>query len=192
MVIFLTGFMASGKTVVGRRLAEAMNCAFADTDQMVERRAGKTIAELFASEGEEEFRRLEGEAVRGASGLGDAVVALGGGAVVREENWTALGGEGVVVVCLSVTPDAVMARVEGAQDRPLLAGLDASDRLAKVRRLLAERAPYYARAAIRIQTDSMTVEQVVAEILDQLRKQGARGATGRSVDSWPGKQDGEG
>lgn len=178
MVIFLTGFMASGKTVVGRRLAQAMNYAFTDTDQIVERRAGKTIAELFATEGEEEFRRLEREAVRGAAGLSDAVVALGGGAVIREENWTALRGEGVVVVCLSVTPDAVMARVEGAQDRPLLAGLDAPERLEKVRRLLAERAPYYARAAIRIQTDCRTVEQVVADILDQLRRQGLWGPTG--------------
>ena len=85
-VIVLTGFMATGKSEVGRRLAKRLGRAFIDTDRMVESRAGKSVAAIFTSEGEATFRRLEREAIAEAVGHADIVVALGGGAVLDAEN----------------------------------------------------------------------------------------------------------
>jgi len=82
--IFLIGFMGSGKTTVGRLLADRLGWAFADLDDLIVRSAGLTVAEIFAREGEEGFRRRETEAVRGAAGRQRSVVATGGGAACRE------------------------------------------------------------------------------------------------------------
>src|SRR4249920_2152552 len=97
--IVLTGFMGTGKSEVGRRLAKRLGRAFVDTDQLVEARAGKTIAAIFAEDGEAAFRVLERDAVDTAAARGEAVIAVGGGAVLDAANVARLRAAGVLV-CL--------------------------------------------------------------------------------------------
>src|ERR1700752_1096640 len=118
-LIVLTGFMGSGKSEVGRRLARRLGRAFIDTDELIEAHAGKSVASIFADDGEAAFRRLERDAVADAARRGEAVVALGGGAVLDPANVTVLRAAGVVI-CLTARPDAILARVGRGADRPLL------------------------------------------------------------------------
>jgi shikimate kinase len=162
--LILTGFMATGKTEVGRRLARATSRAFVDTDNLVEVAAGRSIPEIFAAEGEARFRVLEHEAVRQAVAVPDAVVATGGGALLDPESRQLLLAAGPVV-CLTATPEEILRRAgASAADRPLLAAATATERLAKVRALLEARDATYRMATHRIDTTGRSVDDVVAEI----------------------------
>jgi shikimate kinase len=164
-VIVLTGFMATGKSEVGRRLARCLGRAFVDTDQMIESRAGKSVAAIFASEGEPEFRRLERAAVADVVTHAEAVVALGGGAVLDPANVACVRQAGVLV-CLTARPDTILARVGDVTRRPLLAG---GDPRAAVERLLAERREAYETAAdLMVDTSDRTIDEVVDAIRDEL------------------------
>lgn len=163
--MFLVGFMASGKSTVGRIVASRLGWEFRDLDTLVTLQAGRTVAEIFSVEGEEGFRRREAEAVRAAVALRRAVIATGGGAACREENLVAMLGAGHVVA-LVVTPDEVLRRVgTGANrtGRPLLG--DAADPRAAAVDLLRAREPFYARAHARVSTVGRTPEEVAADVL---------------------------
>lgn len=154
------GFMGTGKSEVGRRLAQRLGRAFVDTDRLVEARAGKRIATIFAEDGEPAFRTLERAAVAEAAGRGGPVVAVGGGAVLDPENVRCLRAAGVLVY-LTARPEIIMGRVGDGSNRPLLQG----DPRAAVARLLAERGPVYAAAAdITVDTSGRTAGEVVGEI----------------------------
>jgi shikimate kinase len=159
-VVILTGFMATGKTEVGRKLAALLGAPFVDTDTLVESATGRTIADIFARDGEPHFRALEREAVERACAIEGAVVATGGGTLLDPENRRRLAAAGPVV-CLTAAPDEVLRRVGGGADRPLLAG---PDRLVRVRELLAARAQAYAGAAHTIDTTGLGVDDVVARV----------------------------
>jgi shikimate kinase len=105
----LTGFMGTGKSSVGVRLAARLGIPFVDTDEMIERREGCTIAELFARKGEGYFRDAERRAVVEASAHEDAVIATGGGAIVDAENLERLRAA-APVICLTATPDVILER----------------------------------------------------------------------------------
>ena len=154
------GFMGTGKSEVGRRLAQRLGRAFVDTDRLVEERAGKRIATIFAEDGEPAFRTLERAAVAEAAGRGGPVVAVGGGAVLDPENVRCLRAAGVLVY-LTARPEIIMGRVGDGSNRPLLQG----DPRAAVARLLTERGPVYAAAAdITVDTSGRTAGEVVGEI----------------------------
>jgi shikimate kinase len=172
--VFLTGFMGSGKTAVGAALAKRLGRRFIDLDAEIERTSGLTVASMFARFGEGEFRRRESRALADLGALDDAIVATGGGTVVDARNRASMRAAGWIV-CLTADAETVLARVGGGEDRPLLAG--ASDRAAKVRALLAERAEAYADADWRIDTSGKTVEAVSREIADWLRATEGRVAT---------------
>ncbi|HZP43928.1 MAG TPA: shikimate kinase [Candidatus Binatia bacterium] len=162
--LILTGFMATGKTEVGRRLARQLGRPFIDTDALVEAAAGRTIAEIFAAEGERRFRELERAAVEQACAVPEAVIATGGGVLLDPENRRRLAAAGPIV-CLSARPEEILARVGDPRTRPLLAnGNGAGDCLARIRALLAERAPAYAIATHTVETSGLTVEEVVARV----------------------------
>lgn len=161
--IVLVGFMGTGKTEVGRRLARALGRPFVDVDRLVETRAGKTIAAIFAEDGEARFRELEREAVREAVTFADAVVATGGGALVDVESRRLLLEAGRVVR-LDALPETIVDRVDAGADRPLLAGLDRAAKIARVRALLADRAAAYATAPLAVATDALDVDTVVARV----------------------------
>ena len=166
--IFLTGFMGVGKSKVGSFLAWRLGREFLDTDEMVEARAGKAISSIFAEEGEVHFRQLEHECVMDACGRGGAVISLGGGAIVQDRNLQAVRRAGVLV-CLEADIDTILERVGRRDDRPLLSGLDEVGKRAKIERLLAERAPYYDRAHIKmLSSQGFTPEQTAEKLIDLL------------------------
>lgn len=164
--IVLMGFMGTGKSEVGRRLAQRLGRAFVDTDQLIEERAGKRVATIFAEDGEPAFRQLEREAVVDAAGRGGAVVALGGGTVLDPENVRCLRDAGVLVY-LTARPEVILRRVGNPSSRPLL-GMDPS---AAVDRLLADRGPVYASVAdLTVDTSERTADEVVGEIQQALAR----------------------
>ena len=163
--VFLTGFMGVGKTRVGRILARELGRCFLDTDRMIEQRAGRTIAEIFADEGEAHFRQLERDCVLETCQRPDAIVALGGGAVTRADNVEAVRCAGILV-CLKADVDTIFARVRRRTNRPLLAGLDPQAQRAKIESLLRERAPYYDQAHIELYTtQAQTPEDTAGQLL---------------------------
>src|SRR5262245_10092339 len=159
--IVLTGFMGTGKTEVGRRLARALGRPFVDTDDLVAAAAGRPVPEIFATDGEPRFRALERSAVEQACGVPEAVIATGGGTVLDPENRRRLAAAGPIV-CLSARPEDILRRVRDAASRPLLAG--ARDRLGHIRSLLDEREPTYALATHTIDTTGLTLDQVVERV----------------------------
>jgi shikimate kinase len=142
--VVLVGPMGVGKTTVGRRLATELQRPFADADEQLELRAGRTIPVIFRDDGEQAFRRLEAEVLADLLGRPDPlVVAAGGGVVIRPEN-RALLGRRAFVVWLRASPGFLAARADPGH-RPLLAG--EPDPTATLGRLVATRAPLYAEVA---------------------------------------------
>jgi len=145
MGIVLIGYRGSGKTTVGRRLAERLWQPFADVDDLIVARAGKTIREIFAESGEAGFRDLEALALADALGRADHVIALGGGALVREENRVLLKSGSHKVVYLRCEPDELHRRTQAdpasAASRPGLTPLAGT--VEEIRQLLATREPVY-------------------------------------------------
>lgn len=161
-VIFLTGFMGSGKSTVGRRLARRLNLPFTDTDSRIEKEQKKRITDIFAAEGEEAFRRMETQTLRS---LGEEnicqVVSTGGGLPMREENRRIMKEAGMVVF-LRVRPETVYRRLRGDTTRPLLQKADPE---AEIRRLLSERNPLYAASAdLIVDVDGKKPEELAEEI----------------------------
>jgi shikimate kinase len=165
-VLVLTGFMGSGKSSVGRKLAALLEVPFIDLDAEIVATAGRSINAIFAAEGEQAFRILESaELERVMSAGGRCVLATGGGAVLAGQNRILMRSRGVIIN-LRVTLDQVMVRLRGCRNRPLLAGEDAAKR---ANSLIGEREQFYADADIRIDTDGKSVEDVAAEILCRLK-----------------------
>lgn len=167
--IILTGFMGTGKTTVGQRLAAVLGLPFIDTDRLVEDMTGLKIPEIFRQYGEERFRSAESRAVAHASGFSGAVVATGGGVVLNPSNMRLLRESGWIIL-LEACPEVLARRLQTEQGRPLLQG--AADRLLAIKSLLEERKPYYWDCDCRVDTSSLTVEEVVQQILAFLREWG--------------------
>ena len=153
--------MATGKTEVGRRLAQRLGRAFVDTDALVEADAGGTVASVFATEGEAGFRARERAAVARACDMADAVIAIGGGALLDTENRRLLTASGPIV-CLTAAPEEILRRVGSAASRPLLRG--PGDPLERIRALMAQRAPVYALATHTVDTTGLSVDQVTERV----------------------------
>jgi shikimate kinase len=162
--VILTGFMATGKTEVGRRLARVLGRPFVDIDGLVEAAAGRKVADIFAADGEVRFRELERAAVAEACQVPDAVVATGGGTLLDPDNRRRLAAAGPIV-CLSAAPEVIARRVGRGASRPLLATRNGGvDRLARIQALLAERAPAYALATHTVDTSGLGVDEVVERV----------------------------
>jgi shikimate kinase len=165
-MLFLTGFMGSGKSSVGTIVAERLGCRFIDLDAEIVAAAGCSINEIFARDGEQAFRALEGSQLEQILSAGEgSVLATGGGAVVSAQNRALMRSRGVIIN-LKVTLEQVLARLRECSDRPLLAGEDAAKRATT---LMNEREQFYADADIRIDTDGKSVEDVATEILCRLK-----------------------
>ena len=167
--IYLTGFMGSGKSTVGPRLATALGYSFIDLDEAIEHRAGRPIRQLFAEEGEAAFRQLERELLRETTVREHLVVALGGGALTFEENLRLALGAGRVVY-LRASADVLARRLRsGRAVRPLLLGDDGrplsdADLRARIEAMLERRAPFYERAHLAVdagRAPDVTVRAIV-------------------------------
>jgi shikimate kinase len=160
----LIGLPGSGKSTIGRRLAKALGVALLDTDAAIEQTTGRTIADIFAEDGEKEFRRIEEDVVREALGSHDGVLSLGGGAITSPGVREALSGH--TVIYLEISASEGVRRTGGTTVRPLLAG---GDRAQKFRALMSQRVPLYRRAAtIRVNTNRRNPGAVVRYIVSRL------------------------
>ncbi len=158
--VVLTGFMGTGKTTVGRVLADELGYEFVDTDAIIEAEHGP-IPQIFAEHGEGTFRRLERDLAAELATRAGLVVATGGRLRVDPGNADVLASTGDIV-CLTATVDTIVQRVgPTASTRPLLAGGDVGARVAE---LLAERAPAYARFA-QVATDGRSPRQIAGDIV---------------------------
>ena len=158
--IVLVGFMGTGKTEVGRILARDFSFEFIDTDDVIEKRLGIKVSEIFKKYGESYFRDIEREVVKDLSELKGLVIATGGGVVMNPENINDLKKNGVVI-CLTATTEEILSRVKENDDRPLLT---VSDKFTKIKELLESREAFYAKADVTIDTTNREVLEVVKEV----------------------------
>ncbi len=162
--LYLVGMMGSGKSTAGRHLAEQLGYRFLDADSSIEQVAGRSIPELFASEGEAGFRDLEVAVLNQIASWHSLVVATGGGVVTRPENWGQM--QQGVVIWLDA-PDALLLQRLSADPtpRPLMQSEDPAQRLAE---LMGQRRPLYAQADLHIVQDGRAPNQVAEQILEAL------------------------
>ena len=159
--IVLIGLPGSGKTTVGRLVAEQLQGGFVDVDSVLNRKEGKPIAMIFAEKGEIAFREMERKEVEAALANQPAVIAPGGG-------WAAQPGAldvarpAAYVIYLKTRPETAAARAAPSGTRPVLMGEDPE---ARMRTLIKEREPFYLRADAKVETDKKTAEQVAAEVV---------------------------
>lgn len=162
--VVLIGFMGTGKSVVGRLLAQRLGRPFVDVDALIEREAGRPIRKIFAEAGEPAFRDLERGMIQRVTQRDGQVIATGGGAVLDDRNVEALKRNGWLV-WLKAAPDVILQRVGDTSNRPLL---NVGDPRARVSELLGLREAFYAKADAVVDTSQQSVEQVADEILHQL------------------------
>lgn len=180
MIITLIGYRGTGKTTVAPLLAARCRCAAIDADEELEWAGGRTIAEIFATDGEPEFRRLERETIVGLLKRDDTVLSVGGGAILNADTRRDLQAAGPVI-WLKATPETIAARIAAdpvtAARRP---NLTSSGGIEEIRQLLAVREPLYrATAALAVQTDGKSADEIVAEIKAYLLALEALGSSRR-------------
>ncbi|MDI6758010.1 MAG: shikimate kinase [Endomicrobiia bacterium] len=168
MNIVLTGFMGTGKTATGKILASRLKREFVDTDRLVERRSGKTILEIFASAGEKAFRDLENEVVSEVSLLENKVISTGGGVVLRRENIAIL-RKNAIIINLAASPEKIFERLKNTDDRPLLKKPDV---IGEIKKLLAEREPFYADCDFRLDTGDLNEVAAAERIMEYMASRG--------------------
>lgn len=165
--VVLIGFMGCGKSTMGIRLSYRLQYILEDTDKLIETKAGMTISEIFAREGEESFRQMETQLLQAlVEKKGRRVYSVGGGTPVRAANRPLLKKLGTVVY-LRTRPETVYERLKNDTTRPLLQG---EDPLGRIRSLMAERESAYAETAdVILDVDEMTADQVVESIMRSIR-----------------------
>jgi len=165
--LYLVGFMGTGKTTVGRAIAQRLGFQALDSDYEIERLAGKTVAQIFAEEGEVAFRARERAFVDDGHPGHGVVVACGGGLIVPPGMLELLRAKGVVI-CLHATVGTILQRTAATRTRPLL---NVDDPEARIRQLYAERETIYQRAGTVILTDSRPLHDVVLHVLRTYRRE---------------------
>jgi shikimate kinase len=168
--IVLTGFMGTGKTVIGQLLAARLNMLFIDTDIEVEAATGLDPSEIFHRYGEKRFRSEESLAVARVALLEGWVIATGGGVVLDAGNMANLRKNGVIIL-LEARPDVIAGRVARNDSRPLLSGSQKQQGrlLEQIEDLMRRRAPYYANHDFKVDTSEASPDQVAVEILAFLK-----------------------
>lgn len=159
--VYLTGFMATGKSRIGQLIAASLDRPYFDTDKCVEDQAGMGIPQIFAEKGEAEFRRMEVEALRSLEGKGPYVCSLGGGTLLSPEALTMVRRSGALVN-LYADPEIILQRVNRKKEsRPLLAGLEDAAKLARIREMLALRQPLYDLADFQFESAEDTPHHIL-------------------------------
>jgi len=161
--VALIGFMGSGKTTVGRALAELLTFQFVDTDEVIESRAHKRIADIFEQDGEPAFRDLEAQVVAELAGGHDQMISTGGGLPMIQSNLDSLKSH-ALVVCLWASAEQIFERVKNQSHRPLL---NTPDPMSQIRELLERRTPYYKQADVLVGTEGRPVREVAQQVATQ-------------------------
>lgn len=159
--------MATGKSSVGRELANRQNLQFVDLDNLIELKEKKRISDIFAEEGEPYFRKVEKEVLEDTAKKNKLVVACGGGIVLNPENIRIMKETGLLI-CLSAKPEVILKRASGSKQRPLL---NVADPKKQIELLLEKRSSYYALADKIIDTSRLSIKEVADKIIDLIQKQ---------------------
>ena len=159
--LYIVGFMGTGKSTAGRRLASRLDMEFLDVDQEIETKEGASINRIFEEKGEDAFRQMERNFIENEHPRSGCVVSCGGGLVVPDGMPELLRSMGVVV-CLWATPETIFERTKANTDRPLL---NSADPLGRIQELLALREPRYLRAGNLVSTTDRSLDQVVDAVL---------------------------
>jgi shikimate kinase len=171
--LFLTGYRGTGKSTVARLLAHNLACPLWDVDREIEQRSGETIKSIFENQGETVFRQLEAEAIQDLASREPSIIALGGGAILRNDNRQVIRRTGLCV-WLTASPETLASRIQGdtgsRDNRPALTS--ATTLIEEVRSVLNDRIRYYAEAAdMECSTESITPEAVADQIESWFLKQ---------------------
>lgn len=158
--LYLAGFMGTGKSVVGRKLADVLNFRFIDADDWIERQQKRKISEIFAEDGEARFRDLERAFIENGHPDSGCVVSCGGGLIVPPGMLERVQARGLLF-CLFASPETIYERTRGHRHRPLL---ETDNPVERIRALLEEREPVYMKAGTLITTDHRSVAEIVAHI----------------------------
>ncbi|WP_018249932.1 shikimate kinase [Orenia marismortui] len=161
MNISLIGFMGTGKSTIGHRLAERLNYKFVDLDEEIVKIDGRPIPTIFAENGEKYFRDLESKATAEVSKDNNQVIATGGGVVLCPKNIEYLKKNGIVIL-LKASAEVILERTQHDNNRPLL---EVADPLAKIKTMMEERADKYSCTEHQIDTNDLSVDEVVEEIM---------------------------
>lgn len=164
--IYIVGFMATGKSAVGKILARELKREFVEMDQAIEQQEGRKIKDIFKESGEPYFRGLESKLLHDLAEKSDLVVSCGGGLICSEDNIKILKKSGIVINLRS-SPEKIYNRTRQLADRPLL---NVPDPLAKIKELFEKRRPYYDQAHYQIISENETPQQVAEAILGVLKK----------------------
>ncbi len=159
--IILVGFMGTGKSVVGKKLAAKLDKDFIELDDTIESKEKMSIKDIFEKKLEPYFRQVEKEAVKEAAKRENVVISAGGGAVIDDENFKNLKNSGIII-CLKASPDTILKRTKNIKTRPLL---NVPDPKKQIEELLKKREPYYNKADFSIDTDNLTVQQVTEQVM---------------------------
>jgi shikimate kinase len=171
--IYLTGFMGAGKSKIGPLLAENLGLVFYDSDHLIEEKAQKKILEIFEDEGEGYFRDLESQTISCLAAMENpAVIALGGGALIRKANMSLIQQTGISVY-ISSSPEAIYSRISHSSKRPLLKVPSGTEKehflLSRIRELLSEREGLYKQADIILDRDQLPLEEIVRKLTTQIK-----------------------
>ena len=159
--IYLVGFMATGKTAVGKELAKQKKWQFVDLDELIALKEKRSIPDIFAKYGEPYFRRIEKQVLQEVAREKEFVVACGGGIVIDKNNIKTMKQSGMII-CLTATSEAILERTAGYRHRPLL---NVADPKKQIELLLKLRAPFYAQADKAIDTSKISVKEAVDKII---------------------------
>lgn len=166
MKIFLLGYMGCGKSTLGKKLADAIDLPFYDTDTLIEKETGKSISDLFTELGESAFRELERATLERLSKLDAGIVSLGGGLPCYKNNMEIILPQGISVY-LQLTVKELMQRLSPPQQRakrPLLAELSSDELYAKIENQLDERASFYQQAQIHLTKNEQTIPFLIERL----------------------------
>jgi len=172
-LVFLTGFMGSGKSTIGPILANTLGFHYTDLDRIIEQKTQKKVSEIFSTDGEQIFRTLERTALKELAAFDHHVISLGGGTLSNEENYQLVSQNGILVY-LKLSPEEILQRVQFRSDRPMLKDdqgkkLATADMEKRILDLLNRRELFYNRADVIILADKMRVGTTVDEIMNSIR-----------------------
>lgn len=163
--VVLIGFMGTGKTVTGKALAQKLKMNYVSIDDLIEKKDGRKIADMFSESGEPHFRKIEKEVIKEISQTDNSVIDAGGGACIDPENVKNLKKKGIMI-CLWAEPEVIFERTKNYAHRPLL---KVDEPLLKIKDLMDKRKPFYERADHHIRNSDMSLDQVVLEIENILK-----------------------
>lgn len=166
--IYIVGYMGSGKTTVGKKLASALNWSFIDLDEKIVRSTGKTIPELFSEYGEDYFREVESEVLRSLDSSGGSVISTGGGTPCFRNNMRYMLDTGFTIY-LEMTPGQLKSRLEGTSgERPLLMSIGDEKLVDYISRTLGEREKWYRMAEMITNGLNIDISTLIVELKDRL------------------------